>query len=89
VIHPTSIPVSREQRRAKTYRLDTALLMRAVLDWLRGEPKHCNMVAIPSLAEEDARRPSRGLDVARWTRGVRGRGKVDRGQNSDARYTGA
>jgi transposase len=59
VIHPTSIPVSREQRRAKTDRLDTALLMRAVLGWLRGEPKHCNMVAIPTLAEEDARRPSR------------------------------
>jgi transposase len=35
------------------------LLMRAVLGWLRGEPKHCNMVAIPTLAEEDARRPSR------------------------------
>jgi len=33
VIHPTSIPVSREQRRAKTDRLDTALLMRAVLGW--------------------------------------------------------
>jgi transposase len=59
VIHPTSIPVSREQRHAKTDRLDTALLMRAVLGWLRGEPKHCNMVAIPTLAEEDARRPSR------------------------------
>src|SRR5215469_11972855 len=59
VIHPTSIPVSREQRRAKTDRLDTALLMRAVLGWLRGEPKHCSMVAIPTLAEEDARRPHR------------------------------
>jgi hypothetical protein len=36
VIHPTRIPVSRKQRRAKTDRLDTALLMRAVLGWLRG-----------------------------------------------------
>jgi transposase len=59
VIHPTSVPVSREQRRAKTDRLDTGLLLRAVLGWLRGEPKHCNMVAIPTLAEEDARRPHR------------------------------
>jgi transposase len=59
VIHPTSIPVSREQRRAKTDRLDTALLMRPILGWLRGEPKHCSMVAIPTLAEEDARRPHR------------------------------
>lgn len=59
VIHSTSIPVPREHRRAKTDRLDTALLMRAFLGWLRGEPKHCSMVAIPSLAEEDAKRPSR------------------------------
>jgi len=59
VIHPTSIPVSREHRRAKTDRLDTALLMRAFLGWLRGEAKHCSMAAIPTLAEEDARRPNR------------------------------
>src|SRR5271168_1744198 len=31
VIHPTSIPVKRDHRRAKTDRLDTALLMRAFL----------------------------------------------------------
>jgi transposase len=59
VIHPTSIPVSREHRRAKSDRLDTQLLMRAVLGWLRGEAKHCSMVAIPTLAQEDARRPNR------------------------------
>jgi transposase len=29
------------------------------LGWLRGEPRHCKMVAIPTLEEEDARRPSR------------------------------
>jgi transposase len=59
VIHPTSIPVSREHRRAKTDRLDTQLLLRALLGWLRGERKHCSMAAIPTLAEEDARRPHR------------------------------
>jgi len=59
VIHPTSIPVSREHRRAKTDRLDAGLLMRSVLGWLRGEPKHCSMAAIPTIAEEDARRPNR------------------------------
>jgi transposase len=59
VIHPTSIPVSREHRRAKTDRLDTALLKRAFLGWLRGEPGHCSMAAIPPLDEEDAKRPSR------------------------------
>jgi transposase len=59
VIHPTSIAVSREHRRAKTDRLDTALLKRVFLGWLRGEPEHCHMAAIPTLEEEDARRPTR------------------------------
>ena len=59
VIHPTSIAVSREHRRAKTDRLDTELLMRAFLGWLRGEKGHCSMVAIPTIEEEDARRPNR------------------------------
>jgi len=59
VIHPSSVPVSREHRRAKTDRLDTELLKRAFLGWLRGEPKHCSMAAIPAPEDEDARRPSR------------------------------
>src|SRR5262245_2010725 len=59
VIHPSSVPVSREHRRAKTDRLNTELLKRAFLGWLRGEPKHCSMASIPSLADEDAKRPGR------------------------------
>jgi transposase len=59
VIHPTSVAVSREHRRAKTDRLDTELLKRAFLGWLRGEPDHCSMAAVPTLEEEDARRPNR------------------------------
>ena len=59
VIHSTSIAVSREHRRAKTDRLDTEHLKRAVPGWLRGEPNHCQMAAIPSLDEKDARRPNR------------------------------
>ena len=59
VIHSTSVAVSREHRRAKTDRLDTAMLMRVFLGWLRGERGHCGMVAIPTLEEEDAKRPSR------------------------------
>jgi transposase len=51
--------VSREHRRAKTDRLDTELLMRSLLGWLRGEKCHCSMVAIPTIEEEDARRPNR------------------------------
>src|SRR5262252_6119352 len=62
VIHPTSIAVSREHRRAKTDRLDTELLLRALLGWLRGEKRHCSMVAIPTAEEEDANRPNRERD---------------------------
>jgi transposase len=59
VIHSASVSVSREQRRAKTDRLDTELLKRTFLGWLRGERGHCSMVAIPTIQEEDARRPNR------------------------------
>ena len=59
VIHAASVAVPREHRRAKTDRLDTELLKRAFLGWLRGELEHCKMAAIPTIAEEHARRPSR------------------------------
>jgi transposase len=62
VIHATSVAVSREHRRAKTDRLDTELLKRAFLGWLRGERDHCKMVAIPTLKDEDAKRPNRERD---------------------------
>lgn len=59
VIHPSSVAVSREHRRAKTDRLDTELLKRAFIGWLRGEPQHCRMAAIPTIEEEDAKRANR------------------------------
>jgi transposase len=59
VIHAASVAVSREHRRAKTDRLDSELLKRAFLGWLRGERDHCKMVAIPTIKDEDAKRPNR------------------------------
>nr|CCD31952.1 Transposase, IS116/IS110/IS902 family protein [Methylocystis sp. SC2] len=59
VIHSSSVAVSRDRRRAKTDRLDAALLQRVLLGWLRGEPGHCSMTATPSIEEEDAKRPTR------------------------------
>jgi transposase len=59
VIHSSSVAVSREHKRAKTDRLDTGMLMRVFLGWLRGERGHCGMVAIPTIEEEDAKRPCR------------------------------
>jgi transposase len=70
VIHPTSIAVPRQHRRAKTDRLDTELLKRAFLGWLRGEREHCSMAAIPTIQEEDSKRPHREREslVAERTR---------------------
>ncbi len=59
VIHAASVAVSREHRRAKTDRLDTQMLMRGLLGWLRGEVGHCKMARVPTLEEEDDRRPGR------------------------------
>jgi len=70
VFHAASVAVSREHRRAKTDRLDTQLLIRALLGWLRGEVGHCKMARIPTLEEEDDRRPGREREalVAERTR---------------------
>jgi len=62
VIHASSVAVSREHRRAKTDRLDTELLKRGFLGWLGGERGHCSMARVPTIAEEDAKRPNRERD---------------------------
>src|SRR5712675_995034 len=59
IIHASSVAVSREHRRAKADQLDTELLKRAFLGWLRGERDHCKMVAIPTIKDEDGKRPNR------------------------------
>jgi transposase len=41
VMHSASVAVSRAHKRAKTDRLDAAMLMRVFLGWLRGERGHC------------------------------------------------
>src|SRR5204862_4439689 len=58
VIHPTSIAVSREHRRAKTDRLDTELLMRAFLGCFRGEKRQRSKVEKPMIDGEDGRPPN-------------------------------
>jgi transposase len=59
IMHPASVPVDRRNRRAKTDRIDLDMLLRTFLGWLRGEPRVCSMVRIPSEVEEDMRRPGR------------------------------
>jgi transposase len=56
VIQPSSVPVDRRLRRAKSDSIDAELLLRTLLAWLRGEPRVCSMVPVPDEADEDARR---------------------------------
>jgi transposase len=59
VIQPSSLPVDRRARRAKTDIIDVEMLLRTLMAWLRGEPRVCSMVPIPSEADEEARRAHR------------------------------
>ena len=59
VMDPGSLQVDRRARRAKTDRLDAAMLLRALMAWWRGDHAACRMVQVPSLEREDARRTHR------------------------------
>ena len=65
VMHPASISVERRGRRAKTDRIDVDILLRTLLGWLTGEPRHCTMAPIPSETEEDMREPGRRREALR------------------------
>src|SRR5215217_8237730 len=56
VVQPSSVLTDRRMRRAKSDGIDAELLLRTLLAWLRGEPRVCSMVPIPTEADEDARR---------------------------------
>jgi transposase len=56
---PASIQVNRRARRPKTDRLDLEQLMNTLLRYLRGEPKVCSVVRVPSPEDEDRRRATR------------------------------
>src|SRR4051812_8853186 len=59
VMQPSSVPVDRRMRRAKSDRIDADMLLRTLLAWLRSEPRVCSVVPVPDEATEDARRPMR------------------------------
>ena len=59
VMDPSSLQVDRRARRAKTDRLDAAMLLRALMAWCRGDRAACHMVQVPSAEREDARRTHR------------------------------
>jgi transposase len=59
VMQASSLPVDRRARRAKTDAIDAEMSLRSLLAWLRGEPRVCSMVPVPSEADEEARRAHR------------------------------
>jgi transposase len=59
VVNPSSIEVSRQARRAKTDRIDLDKSMRSFRAYLRGEPRVCSMLHVPSVEDEDRKRRSR------------------------------
>lgn len=59
VMQASSLPVDRRARRAKTDVIDVEMLLRTLLAFLRGEPRVCSLVPIPSEADEEARRAHR------------------------------
>ncbi|MGH8517344.1 MAG: IS110 family transposase [Panacagrimonas sp.] len=61
-IDPSSIEVNRRARRAKTDRIDLDKLMRTFLAYLRGEPRACSVVRVPSVEDEDRKRRTRERD---------------------------
>jgi transposase len=59
VVEPTSILVTRGARRAKTDRLDAFGLLRVLAAKFVGDPDACRIVVVPTVEEEDAKRPHR------------------------------
>ena len=59
VVEPTSILVSRGARRAKTDRLDAQGLLRVLAATYTGDHDACRVVNVPTVDEEDAKRPHR------------------------------
>jgi transposase len=59
VVEPTSILVTRGARRAKTDRLDAQGLLRVLAATFTGDHDACRVVNVPSVTDEDAKRPHR------------------------------
>lgn len=55
ICDPSSVPVARHARRAKTDRLDAIRLVECLLAWLRGERGRMRMIHMPT-ADEEAQR---------------------------------
>jgi len=66
VIHSASVAVSRERKRAKTDRLDAAMLMRVFLGWLRGAALRDGGGPHARGGGREAPKPRKVLDRTGW-----------------------
>lgn len=62
VIDAASITVDRRARSAKTDRIDLERMLRTLLAYLRGEPRVCSMIHVPTVEDEDRKRRNRERD---------------------------
>lgn len=72
VVDAASIEVDRRQRRAKTDRLDAGRLLAQLQRFHGGERRALRVIAVPSVEDEDARRPHRELERLRKERTAHG-----------------
>ncbi|HYF20789.1 MAG TPA: IS110 family transposase [Ramlibacter sp.] len=63
IVDPASVPVPRHAKRVKTDRIDARLLLKVLLDWLRGERGQVRMVHMPPMQAEDQRQLARERGV--------------------------
>jgi transposase len=68
VVDSSSIEVNRRQRRAKSDRLDAAKLYEMLARYVRGEKRVWQVVRVPTVQAEDARRPHRERERLRRER---------------------
>ena len=59
MLEASSILVNRRGRRVKTDRVDAEAMLRVLAAWLTGDRQICSMVRVPTVEEEDAKRPHR------------------------------
>ena len=59
VLDPASLPVNRKAKQRKTDRIDARKMVRALVAYDRGDGTALGRVRVPSVAEEDRRRPLR------------------------------
>ena len=59
VLEASSILVNRRGRRVKTDRVDAEAMLRVLAAWMTGDHQICSMVRVPTVEEEDAKRPHR------------------------------